>query len=777
MRSTPHPRYRAGTAICLMAVLAWPAQATAGEPGSPLFCKPGTTADWLQAQALARPPQPMDCAVIDHDPPVFAWHAQAGADRYEVRLQGPQGATTLASTSPWLFWPKRLGAGEYTWQVRAGTGDWSASRRFRIGQDAGNFTVPDVATLFKRAATTARPRALPRGSELDMWRQSLAGERASGWRGMTERVRRRATEALPGEPKADPRQLTDWDARARISQPLMNDIVKLAEAAREAALRAQIERSPEAIAEAKRRVLHLARLNPDGATSFKAEPGSARRLVWTLAVTYDWLHGVLDRSEQEEIRHAVQRRMPDLLASVLDPREGVGNRPLSSYANESLPSALTIASLMAGDLAEAEGWFRTLLPTYLAWLSAWGGEDGGFAQGTNYLIWAIETPENWDILRWTTGVDVTRKSWLRNLGRTMVYFVPPGSPVGSFGDGAEVDNREVNDRLFRAYAARVPSTLYRWYAGQLFGGDETRLSLLLSPPLTRGGPLPAGTPNSLWQPSTGWVAMHSSLADRARMSVYFKSSPYGSLSHSHADQNGFVINARGQALMIDSGRYDYYASPHHLQWAKTTAAHNAITFDGGKGQSLGSDGRGDAAARGRITEFRHETDADIVSGDATAAYGGALRDARRTLVYLRPSTLLVFDTLAADAPRRWEWNLHAAAPPTQADDASFVLKAGETRLCGRIAADRALRLETGWATIPPASGSTPSQWHARYATADTSGHTTFAAVLALDCDGELPQALPSGGGWQVTGPGWRVTYRNGVATVERPLSAQEQGNQ
>jgi hypothetical protein len=725
----------------------------------------------------------MDCGVIDHDPPVFAWHAVGERQRYQLRLTSASGTTHRETEFPWLFFPQKLGPGEFSWQVRAtGAGEWSAVRRFRIASGAADFLIPDVSASWQRALGTVRPRAQPPGDERQAWLADLATTRKSGWDGLRERVKRQVGIALPGEPAVDPRTISDRDARASASIPLMDQMVNLVEAAREAALVASIEQQAAMISEARRRTLHLAGLNPLGATSFRAEPGSARRLVWVLAVNYDWLYEHFSAQERRLIEESVKRRASDLVASVLSPVEGVINRPLNSYANDSLPSALSIAILMAGNLPEAEAWMRTLLPHYLAWLNAWGGEDGGFAQGTSYLAWGISTAENWDILRWTTGIDVTRKSWLRNVGRSMVYFVPPGSPVGSFGDGAEADLRTTIDRVFRAYAARVPDPLYRWYSGQLFGGDETSLSILLAPPLKRGEPFPKSAPDAIWLPSVGWAAMHSSLVDRSRVSMYFKSSPYGSFSHSHADQNSFVVNARGRALAIDSGSYDYFGSPHHLAWTKTTAAHNAITFDGGKGQSLGADGLGDANARGRVSHFQHGEIVDIVSGEAAQAYVGELTRAGRTLVFIRPQTLLVFDTLASKRPRRWEWNIHGASMPGHADDSGFTLQSGDTRLCGRVAAQGPVRLDPNIGPIPPpakvragpAGSSQAGQWHGRYSSQEVTLNWSFAAVMAVDCGPDMPVSkYQPDGSWLVSGSGWQVRYKDGHATYSASATGAE----
>ena len=49
----------------------------------------------------------------------------------------------------------------------------------------------------------------------------------------------------------------------------------------------------------------------------------------------------------------------------------------------------------------------------------------------------------------------------------------------------------------------------------------------------------------------GWAGLHSALDNPQRDTFFlFKSSPFGSVSHSHADQNSFAIMKGGRALAI-----------------------------------------------------------------------------------------------------------------------------------------------------------------------------------------------------------------------------------
>jgi len=152
------------------------------------------------------------------------------------------------------------------------------------------------------------------------------------------------------------------------------------------------------------------------------------------------------------------------------------------------------------------------------------------------------------------------------------------------------------------------------------------------------------------------AAMHSELYDRDRVSLYSKSSPYGSISHSQADQNSFIINAFGEPFAEKSGFYDYYDSAHHRGYTKQTFSANAITYDGRKGQPID-----DIDADGQIIGFATHPDFDAVSRDARKAYGGVLTKAVRHVLYIRPSMFVVVDDLATkeSGGSEFEYNLHA----------------------------------------------------------------------------------------------------------------------
>ena len=651
--------------------------------------------------------------------------------RYRFALTFPTGHTEVRSVDHnWIAWPGALAPGAYRWQVtalpKAGLAAPQAvsSGRFKVDVKARPFIVPEWHELYRRATALAHPRALPQGAEKEGLIGAFLHERKEGFHELLTVADGNAARGLGLEPPFGPSltviQLNTGEETKRIQA---------------AAFAWVMTKQRKYLDQAKRRALSMARWDARGSTGYQHHDLAAKMVAFTLTLTYDWLYEDLTREERSVMLNAVRPRMQDMFAALAG-SDKLNLVPYDSHGFEIMGKIAAISALLAGDVPEAEQWFAQSVPLHLHSISPWGGEDGGFANGTGYSLWDTgDTLIVWNILRWTTGVNAADKAWVRNYGRYLAYFLPPGTPRHAFGDGAELIPGENWSRFSKAYALLAPSPLSRWYATQLFGEDKSRIEVLLAPRDAGGAaPFPEGTPNAAVFPSIGWAAMHSDLRDRNRTSVYFKSSPYGSHNHSHADQNSFVINARGRALAIDSGYYDSYHSPHMASWTMQTRAHNAITFDGGQGQAPRT-----IAAAGEITQFESVALGDIVTGDATRAYGGALRKAVRSIVYGRPNQIVVFDQLESSIPRRWEWNIHALERMLQDETGRLKIQNGPVALCVELSASTPVRFTQNdvFPDAPRKNGfaaqDMPNQWHGRFESMEKTASILFAAVLSVDC--------------------------------------------
>ena len=747
-----------------------------------------------------------DCEQAQQNPPSFSWPYVSGA-AYTLSLTFPDGhVETRATDRNWLNWGAALPPGDYRWSV-AQSGLASRARRFSLDASAVAFVVPDVSLLAARLAAKPHPRSLPGAAAL----AEMASQRGRALAALRWQV-----SAAPRPPGAG----AEGDG-FRFGDMTLKSLMAYA-----------YDRTDADLRDAKQRLLNLAAWDPRGATAHDDRESSF--IAWVVTLGYDWLGPALDESQRDALRKMLSTRIGDLYgwitgangwphdASYVPPP--LWRHPRDSHRAYIAGMLAVMSTLLIGDLPEAQRWLRALLPYVLNTTSPWGGEDGGYANGTAYALWDIGSQLSaWYALRRATCgepqtcVDLAHEAWVRNFGRFLAYFMPPtyaadpalqavrardpGTPMGLFGDGfADPQLLEERARFVKGYTYFAPSVIGCWYAQRLAGEDYTRIEYLMAPPdpCPARTPFPADAPNSLYLPAIGWAAMHSDLSDLDRTSVYFKSSPlpFGAYNHQAADQNAFVINAVGERLAIESGYYDGYGTRHWQYWVKRTKSKNAITYDGGHGQhavELKPLGPGEAPPftrirYGRITQWQSAAGYDIVTGNATDAYNdtrsaaGPLSRAMRSLVYLRPNTILVYDSLASGTPRTWEWNLHALDPISVTHSGSRVLiRRGDQSVCVDALAGPGGRFvpvsepdfsswgATGGASDAP-NAAAPVEYHGKFVSARASTSAELIVLLRVNapCNDKPPPAKRANGVWSVTVDGRTVTYDSatGLAAVD-----------
>ncbi|HUQ27811.1 MAG TPA: DUF4962 domain-containing protein [Usitatibacter sp.] len=663
--------------------------------------------------------RPVDCATTSQTPPEFTWPPRKGDAGYQVLVKFPDGRVESRSTTRnWLLWDQALPPGTYTWQVRVSgvEKDLSEPRRFTIAAGAVPFVVPDPGAILVRARGTPRPRTWH--SDASSALVALKSGRAKGFKTLVDGV--------VNDEKRQEAEPTSASINSNYDDTISEQKRTLASALAWAGTRDR--RHGE---DAARRLMAQVAWSTTGPISYKNNDTANRTVAWTLALGYDWTYEYLSAQQKLAIAAAIRARTQPMFEDIM---KRITVYPYDSHGNITLNTVAAIGALMAGDIPEADNWVREAIPAAVTWTSPWGWQDGGFGNGTAQGFW--DTGQNltaWYVLRNAAGVDLSKKEWVRNHARFLAYFTPPGAPSGAFGDGLEMALPEVWSRVGKGLAAFAPSPLARWYARSQNQEDPARLELLLAPHLDfSSARFPQDAPDSMAFPSIGWAAMHSSLSDPNRISIFFKSSPYGSYNHSHADQNSFVIHHRGRRLAIASGYYDDYGTPHWHQWYKQTRAANAITFDGGQGQGVN-----DKAFSGDLTRFESGDGFAYAIGHAERAYDGKLTKAERAIVYLRPDTIVVRDVLAATSPHTWEWNIHAVNRMTAVAPNRVAIHNGPAQMCVEMVSGPEVAFaQNDQFTAKPSSGA--NQWHGTFATTAKSNAAEFVAIMRIgsDCTGK-----------------------------------------
>ncbi|MCX6623088.1 MAG: heparinase II/III family protein [Acidobacteria bacterium] len=309
----------------------------------------------------------------------------------------------------------------------------------------------------------------------------------------------------------------------------------------------------------------------------------------------------------------------------------------------------------------------------------------------------------------------------------------------------------------------VPSKYDQWREWLM---EDVGAVLHGKPGVAKAATPPVDLDGSRYLADIGWAAMHSALGNEQNdVWALFKSSRFGSFSHSHGDQNTFQLNAYGRALLIDSGYYPWYGSPHHALWYRQTNAHNGILVNG-RGQPPYS-----WAANGDVEAYERKGPVTLVRGQAAAAYNqpqepSTLRmwaehvkepvppmepkveSFERTMVFVSSKTrpvIFLSDYVRAAAPTTYDWLLHALSEMGVEDGSGVIrVKDGPARLVVRVIASGPVRFsQTNQFRVLPVFGDTPDtaeteeqrkvrypdQWHLTAKTQEPSREARFLAVM------------------------------------------------
>jgi hypothetical protein len=284
-------------------------------------------------------------------------------------------------------------------------------------------------------------------------------------------------------------------------------------------------------------------------------------------------------------------------------------------------------------------------------------------------------------------------------------------------------------------------------------------------------------PKSIHMKNIGWAAFHSSMEDHNRTALFFRSGKYGSYGHSSAEQLCFTMVHKSQPMLISSGYYDYYYSPHHRNWRQTTRAQSGgITMDGGIGQTHGT-----MEAYGTITQFGTSDQFDYVTGDALAAYNAGLEATSplrltrvvRSLVHIRAfNQFLILDQIDAASPRLFEWNLHAYNNFTVVSPSVVQINQNGVTTCINML-HPSVPL-TFWQTDQfPANApvAKPNQWHGQFKAEQYVSSISFVVLIDPDCTGHVPEIQQNDGRWEFHIDSTSVIFDgNQLVFVEPPVT-------
>jgi hypothetical protein len=595
--------------------------------------------------------------VVEVSPPPFIWVPVKHEGNYVLQVSTAENFSdkttrTYRNLQRSVFVPQEvLPAGQWFWRYGVetdGTTAFGRPRPFTIPDDARPFPFPNWDEVIARIPRE-RPRLFFSGERLDEIRRMAEGELKPAIDALVTACRREVGRELVAEPGFRPKERAEYGPWAvnvmRTTRPPMDVMERCA-------LAYLVTGDEQLGDEAKRRLLHFFSWDPEGPTSFFAYDEPPMWMMMRGTRAYDWTYDRFTPEERASIEANMRVRAGQFLKQLQ--RLPFESNPYNSHAGR-LPGFLGECALsFIHQWPEAREWLDYATLLYYTSYPAWGGDDGGWQEGPGYWSAYMQFALHYVVaLREATGVDLAQKPFFRNTSYYALYTATPYHQHRPFGDGQNASPRGLGNVMY-AFSTVTQNPYFRWYAeaSEMRIGADVLTLATYDPKLTARSPVELPQARSF--PSVGLASFHTALGDPENdISFLLRSSPYGSVSHGHADQNAFVIEAFGRGLAIATGYYPWYGSPHHVEWTRATRSVNSVLVDG-EGQVQRS---WDAA--GRLTAFQSVDGYDYAEGEAAPAYGGRLDRFRRHVVHVRPGAFVLFDDLRAPKPARLQWLLHA----------------------------------------------------------------------------------------------------------------------
>ncbi len=600
----------------------------------------------------------------DQNTPEFSWTYTRGAT-YSLKVARnkamTKGVVEITGLKKNLYnFSEPFEPGEYWWCFKTNSGSYSTPSRFYIAENSWDYSIPYDYENIKLNLPAKRPRLLFNEKNLEDIKKAMISEES--YYDLREDVELEIAKGNPVRPALIYQGQISSEYSGKTFNALKGAMLYLMTGSErykkytldmleffsETDENGKILWAPENI------------INPDSSGAI-FNPTTDVFIVlaaYNLALCFDWLYNDMDAE--------LRAKTVNLIESILKPpadnwTQDVAAQSKNIYMgftgahiyrlNQATIAALSIYE-EAGEGSYAHQIVNRHLPVMINFTSPFTYQDGGNAQGNFYGVGA-EIGTVHQILANLGIIDIGKKAASRNHAYRYIYNWNTGERA-VFGDGYNDltssyhygnDTQQIVARSENKVMAGVNKWLledsmegYDFYnynhIGSYLFNEQVRDIEAVSPYML---------PTARYFKDIGWVSLNSDLSDEKRISLKFKSSPYGSYNHSHPDQNSFVINAFGEYMLTDADYYDAMHSTFDLAWNKKTYAHNAITFDNGVGQPYN-----DYRATGDVTGFLNNTSLDLITGDATAAYNVGtkrLEKAVRNIIWVKPDAFIIVDDL------------------------------------------------------------------------------------------------------------------------------------
>ncbi len=578
---------------------------------------------------------------------------------------------------------KALAVGEYFWRftLAGGEYDFSSVREFEIVEGIPETPFAGKETRFDDM-NMAHPRLWLTADTLVKFRKELAKDPSyCKFDTFLEKTAKRYIDKeFVAEPLPYPngkREILHWRKSYSDCQEAFNHI-------RFVSIAGVVCENEDWIKQAIAATLAAARWDKDGTTSRHYNDECGFRMAGMLAWGYDWLYNYMTKEEKEEVESVLIYRASDVQHHAFVSSK-IHYSLYDSHAVRSIPSVMVPCAIaLFGEHDKATDWLNQTIDYMNVLYSPWGGKDGGWSEGCMYWTTGMAFMlEGANLMKNATGFDIFKRPFFKETANFPIYCNAHDTYRASFGDQSSLGNKAILKTGFNArdLAGATGNGVAQWYFQQIakresyddpsffnvgwwdFYFNETFY-------LSNYGNIEAVAPkagrNCKWFKDVGWVALHANMHDeKNHIGLLTKSSPYGSVSHSHGDQNAITLTAFGDTLLAETGYYIGFNASMHKDWRKQSRAHNLITING-QNQYAKFDKTIQLAAVGAIESVTETENYVHVVENATAGYlpnVPTLKSYKREIYFIDNEYFVIMDNVELTEPGYVGFHLHSMFEP------------------------------------------------------------------------------------------------------------------
>ncbi|UBM58699.1 DUF4962 domain-containing protein [Marinilongibacter aquaticus] len=569
-----------------------------------------------------------------------------------------------------IFNPHRqMQVGTWYWQYKPENGEWSGLNHFRISERSYDFQSLTSSEIIARIPKE-HPRVLTYKENIENLRQKAKNYPE------TENLIDEADDFMMLEIPTENKLIPEAEGRNSFEDRKLGilaskkygwQVFTVLKTFSEAYVLTGDEKYYQ---QARKWIIEACKWDPEGYSQVSDFGDSG--IMAGLAIALDTFWDKIPNKEKEGMITSISARANGFYKKWLG---NVETRSSAMHVWQHILHRLLQSSLaLVGETPDAEKWFAYIYDLWIAQNPKMGAEDGAWFNGTGYF--RMNTVTIYDaasIFEALSGLNYHTHPWFKNNPKWLLYAFPPNSIADGFcNNGDRLQRPSIGYAGYADAASRMLKDPYAaWYAHEVAKGLNSDIASdqeFRWFRITRGDEMQAPDPVKDFKmpqaavfPDVGVAYMHTNLQQASKnLMLSIRSSPFGSLAHTHADQNSFNIAYGGKRLFYNSGYRPAMGDPHFLGWYKHTQGHNAILIDG-KGQPY------NAGAYGLIPKFLHGKQISYALGDASNAYSGydqgenvnlGVKSFRRHYLILRPDIIVIYDDLESDHQAEWTWLLH-----------------------------------------------------------------------------------------------------------------------